>query len=73
MAATETNVSLVNVVAVVKFRSEAMPLSGGRIALPLAADGLNGDGVLGASDYEHVPFTGLVELTFENIDWFRTS
>jgi hypothetical protein len=44
---------------------------GERIALPLAADGINGDGVLGASDYEYLPVSGAVELIHENMEWFR--
>jgi hypothetical protein len=45
-------------------------VTGERIALPLAVDGTNGDGILGASDYEHVPVSGAVELIHENVEWF---
>jgi hypothetical protein len=46
---------------------------GERIVLPLAADGLHGDGVLGASKYGPVP-AGIagppVELLLNNEEWF---
>jgi hypothetical protein len=45
-------------------------ITGERIALPLAADGLRGDGILGATDYEYVPVTGAVELIHENEELF---
>ena len=45
-------------------------ISGERIALPLAADGKNGDGILGASDYELLPVSGAVELIHENVELF---
>jgi hypothetical protein len=43
---------------------------GERIALPLAADGINGDAVLGASDYDRPLESGHVELITENMEWF---
>lgn len=45
-------------------------VKGERIALPVATDRTNGDGVLGASDYEHVPFSAGAELILENLEWF---
>lgn len=44
--------------------------NGERIALPLSIDGVHADGILGATDYEHVPVTGPVELILENLEWF---
>ena len=43
---------------------------GERIALPLALDGINGDAVLGASDYESPVQVGPVVLIHENIELF---
>jgi hypothetical protein len=42
---------------------------GERIALPLATDGTNADGVLGASDYTSPVPPAACELIFENIVW----
>jgi hypothetical protein len=44
---------------------------GERIALPLASDGVHGDAVLGASDYDTSPVTGPVRLIHENLEWFH--
>jgi hypothetical protein len=52
------------------FTMGGRPITGERIALPLAADGRNGDGILGVSDYEHLPVSGAVELIHENVEWF---
>ena len=52
------------------FTMGGQPVTGERIALPVAADGVNGDGVLGALDYDFLPVTGPVELLFENMEWF---
>jgi hypothetical protein len=43
---------------------------GERIALPLSADGVRADAILGATDYDHVAVTGPVELVHENLEWF---
>jgi hypothetical protein len=43
---------------------------GKRIALPLAADGTNGDAVLGASDYQSPLEPGSVVLIHENMEWY---
>lgn len=45
-------------------------VTGERIALPLAADGLTADAVLGASAYETPISPGPVELIHENAEWF---
>jgi hypothetical protein len=45
-------------------------ISGERIALPLASDGIHGDGVLGASDFEMPAKLGQVELYYENMEWY---
>jgi hypothetical protein len=52
------------------FTLDGKPIMGERIALPLAADGITGDGVLGASDCECPPLSGPVELIHENAEWF---
>lgn len=52
------------------FRVDDQVITGERIALPIAADGKNGDGILGASDYEYQPVAGVVELIHENMEWF---
>ena len=44
-------------------------VTGERIALPLASDGVHGDAVLGASDYEPTSITGRVILVHENVKW----
>ena len=53
------------------FRKAGMTGMGERIALPLAEDGVRGDGVLGASDYQfpQVPH-GEVEALCEDERWF---
>ena len=43
---------------------------GERIVLPLASDGLHGDGVLGASDFKHYPGPGSIELIYDRLEWF---
>jgi hypothetical protein len=45
-------------------------VTGERIALPLAADGRTGGGVLGASDYVAPPLLGPVELVHDNLEWY---
>jgi len=43
---------------------------GERIALPLALDGTNADGILGASDFVYPSNAkGAVELIHENMEW----
>jgi hypothetical protein len=44
-------------------------VTGERIALPLATDGTNADGVLGASVYIDPPAPQAFELIHENIVW----
>ena len=44
--------------------------TGERIALSLAADGTNGDGVLGATDFGEISSAQGVELIIENMEWF---
>jgi hypothetical protein len=45
-------------------------VAGERIALPLSSDGVHGDAVLGASNYEATPVSGPVVLVHENVKWF---
>jgi hypothetical protein len=45
-------------------------VSGERIALPLAADGVTGDGIFGASDYQSPHVSGPIELIHENLEWY---
>jgi len=45
-------------------------IEGERIGLPLASDGVHGDGVLGASDFKHFPGPGSVELIYDRMEWF---
>ena len=45
-------------------------IEGERIMLPLSADGHNGDGVLGATDYPSRAMEGPVELLLGQIEWF---
>ena len=52
------------------FTAGGKAVPGERIALPLSTDGLHGDGVLGASDYEYTIASGPVELVHENLEWF---
>ncbi|HWU56554.1 MAG TPA: PAS domain-containing protein [Rhizomicrobium sp.] len=44
-------------------------IEGERIALPLASDGANADGVLGASDYRQPHLEGPFEILTENEVW----
>jgi hypothetical protein len=45
-------------------------VTGERIALPMATDGITADGVLGASYYEGPPPPGPVELIHDKMEWF---
>ena len=45
-------------------------IEGERIVLPLASDGVHGDGVLGAADYKHFPGPGSIELIYDQLEWF---
>lgn len=45
-------------------------VTGERIALPLGMDGITGDGILGASDYDCPPLSGPVDLIHENMEWY---
>ena len=45
-------------------------VTGERIVLPLASDGANVDGLLGASDYDHIPVTEAVELIHEHVEFY---
>ena len=45
-------------------------VEGERIFFPLASDGRNGDGVLGASDFAYHPASGSVELILDKVTWF---
>lgn len=52
------------------FRAGTQIIEGERIILPLASDGRNGDGVLGATDFPARPMEGSVELLVGQIEWF---
>jgi hypothetical protein len=55
------------------FRQRDRTGTGERIMLPLAGDGVHGDGLIGASDYEYAmanPDYGPVELIAEGPCWF---
>ncbi|HET7085245.1 MAG TPA: hypothetical protein VFI23_10775 [Rhizomicrobium sp.] len=45
-------------------------VSGERIALPLAANGVTADGILGASDYQSPVLSGPITLIHENVEWY---
>lgn len=51
------------------FKQAGRFIEGERIALPLASDGVNADGVLGASDYRHPHLEGPFEILTENEVW----
>jgi hypothetical protein len=51
------------------FKQAGRFIEGERIALPLAGDGVNADGVLGASDYRHPHLEGPFEILTENEVW----
>jgi len=52
------------------FRTAGLTVTGELIALPIAADGITADGVLGASYYEGPPPPGPVELIHDKTEWF---
>jgi hypothetical protein len=53
------------------FRAGGNTVEGERIVLPLAEDGEHGDGLLGASEYQVPPVTGIpFELISENAEWY---
>jgi hypothetical protein len=52
------------------FKVGTQTIEGERIILPLASDGLHGDGVLGATDFEPRAMSGPVELLLGQIEWF---
>lgn len=52
------------------FKADGFVINGERIVLPLAEDGQNGDGVLGASAYTPPPLLGTVEMVHENVEWY---
>jgi len=51
------------------FQQAGRFIEGERIALPLAGDGVNADGVLGASEYRHPHLEGPFEILTENEVW----
>jgi hypothetical protein len=51
------------------FKQAGRFIEGERIALPLASDGVNTDGVLGASEYRHPHLDGPFEILTENEVW----
>lgn len=48
-------------------------VTGERLALPLATDGISADGILGVSDYAYPSVSGPVALIHENIEWCAIS
>jgi hypothetical protein len=52
------------------FKAGAQIIEGERIMLPLASDGHNGDGILGATDFPFQALSGPVELLVGQIEWF---
>ena len=52
------------------FRVGTEVIEGERIMLPLASDGHNGDGLLGATDFAPRVLAGPVELLVGQIEWF---
>jgi hypothetical protein len=52
------------------FTINGEPVNGERIALPLSADGITADAILGASAYDSPLQSGQVELIHENMEWF---
>jgi hypothetical protein len=55
------------------FKHAGRTFDGERICLPLASDGIHGDGVLGASAYhypDYNPESGPFELIFEDAQWY---
>lgn len=52
------------------FKIGSQFVEGERIFFPLASDGRNGDGVLGASDFAYRPAQGSVELVLDKVAWF---
>ncbi|HET7085244.1 MAG TPA: PAS domain-containing protein [Rhizomicrobium sp.] len=45
-------------------------VNGERIALPLAANGVTADGILGASDYQSPVLSGPITLIHDNLHWY---
>jgi len=52
------------------FRIGDHAVEGERIVLPLASDGVHGDGVLGAADFRHFPGPGSIVILFDQLEWF---
>jgi hypothetical protein len=53
------------------FKAGDQIVSGERIVLPLASDGRNGDGALGAADYDYRPVTAKpIEIIHDQFEWF---
>lgn len=52
------------------FTISGKAIMGERIALPLSTDGITGDAILGASDYEYPRELGPVEMIHENMKWY---
>lgn len=52
------------------FRVGTEVVEGERIMLPLASDGRNADGILGATDFPPRMLAGPVELLVGQIEWF---
>lgn len=53
------------------FTMGGQTVTGERIALPVAPEGIRAGGILGATDYEYLPVSGEVELIHENVEWFQ--
>ena len=52
------------------FKSDNFVVSGERLLLPVAENGVMGDGILGASDYAPPPLLGRLEMIHENEEWY---
>ena len=52
------------------FKSDNFVVPGERLILPLAENGMTGDGILGASDFVPPPLLGSLEMIFENEEWY---
>jgi hypothetical protein len=55
------------------FKQAGRFVEGERIALPLSSDGVQADGVMGASDYRHPHLEGPFEILTENEVWEKVA
>ena len=53
------------------FKAGERIVSGERIVLPLASDGVNGDGALGAAEYDYRPVEAKpIEIIHDRFEWY---